>query len=72
MHARARAEFLADAYRTNLRLLSAHAGVPLLLPIKADAYGHGARLAVEASRDLDVVWGYAVATPREALDVLAA
>ena len=43
------------ALKANLKLIKAHAGVPVLAIVKADAYGHGlipcATAAVEAGAD---------------------
>lgn len=64
--ARAVALTSAAALNANLSALAARAGTPLLLPVKADAYGHGLNvIAPLAARHPDV-WGLAVATPREA------
>lgn len=71
MLARARAEILAPALRHNLRALAAHAGARVLLPVKANAYGHGLGLVVRAVGDLPEVWGYAVAMPQEAAELAA-
>ena len=60
-----------SALSGNLSALSGRAGVPLLLPIKAEAYGHGLGvIAPLAARHADV-WGLAVATPQEAAQVAA-
>jgi alanine racemase len=69
MQPRARASVSAAALGHNLRGLSQRAGVPLILPVKANAYGHGLREVVQASRELPQVWGYAVATPIEAAEL---
>jgi len=68
MQSRARAELLSDALLANLRALSAHAGARVLLPVKANGYGHGLAQVVRATRDAACVWGYGVATPQEALE----
>ncbi|MBB6097964.1 alanine racemase [Deinobacterium chartae] len=74
MHARAVATLSLEALIHNLRALSRHAGgVPVLLPFKADAYGHGALAlarALEAMPELDVLWGYGVASADEAFELL--
>lgn len=55
-----------SALAGNLTALARRAGVPLLLPVKANAYGHGmAEVAALAARHPDV-WGLAVAVPQEA------
>ena len=71
MQPRARATVSAQALTHNLRGLSEHAGVPLILPVKAAAYGHGMKEVVQASRELPQVWGYAVAMPLEAAELVA-
>jgi len=68
---RARARLNAAALAGNLEALHVRAGVPLLLPVKANAYGHGVAQVVQATRDLPAVWGYAVAMPLEAAEVAA-
>ncbi|MGY2892132.1 alanine racemase [Deinococcus sp. UYEF24] len=71
MQPRARAHLSAEALAHNLWGLSEHAGVPLILPVKANAYGHGMKEVVQASRELPQVWGYAVAMPLEAAELVA-
>ncbi len=71
MQSRARAHVSADALAHNLTLLGDRAGVPLILPVKANAYGHGVREVLEASRERPEVWGYAVAMPLEAAELVA-
>lgn len=55
----------------NARLLSEYAGVPIIAPLKANAYGHGLELTAQILRQSPYVWGYAVAQPQEA-DALSA
>lgn len=69
---RAVATLLPENLRANVRALARFAGVRVLLPVKADGYGHGLTQVVEATRDLESVWGYGVATPREALEAASA
>ncbi|WP_293914895.1 alanine racemase [Deinococcus sp.] len=71
MLARSRAEISRSALRRNAELLSAHAGARLIVPVKANAYGHGLGLVVAALQDHPDVWGFAVATPREAEQLAA-
>ncbi|ANE44041.1 alanine racemase [Deinococcus puniceus] len=71
MLARAVASISASALSGNLSALSARAGVPLLLPVKADAYGHGLELVARVAAQHPSVWGMAVATPREAAQLAA-
>ncbi|MFC3833274.1 MULTISPECIES: alanine racemase [Deinococcus] len=69
--ARARALTSRSALLDNLAALSGRAGVPLLLPVKADAYGHGLDVVARAAAASPHVWGLAVAVPREAQAVAA-
>ncbi|MFC4453337.1 alanine racemase [Deinococcus sonorensis] len=66
---RAVATISAAALSHNLRLLSGRAGVPLILPVKANAYGHGLEEVVQIAAPLPEVWGFAVALPQEAVTV---
>ncbi|WP_291425427.1 alanine racemase [Deinococcus sp.] len=66
MLARAVAHISESALNHNLSALSGCAGVPLLLPIKAEAYGHGLQLVAGLAAAHPEVWGLAVATPAEA------
>ena len=68
---RARAHLSAQALAHNLEALRGRAGVPLLLPVKANAYGHGLAQVISVTRELSAVWGYAVATPIEAAELCA-
>ncbi|WP_261663618.1 alanine racemase [Deinococcus sp. Marseille-Q6407] len=67
--ARARALISASALHQNLRFLSEKAGVPLLWPMKANAYGHGIDVVAPVAAESEAVWGMAVATPAEALEL---
>ncbi len=58
-----------EAIRKNCRTLSSFAGKPVLAPIKADAYGHGA-VQVAGALEADVI-GFAVATASEAMQLRA-
>ncbi|MFB9994401.1 alanine racemase [Deinococcus oregonensis] len=71
MLARAVAHISASALSDNLSALSARAGVPLLLPVKADAYGHGLGLVARVAAQHPGVWGMAVASPQEAAQLAA-
>ncbi len=53
----------------NLKTLAQHSNAQILFPIKANAYGHGAVLVAQALEDQDLLWGFAVATPQEALEL---
>lgn len=59
-----------QALLNNFRVLSRKAGVPLLLPIKANAYGHGLEQIAHFAMQQPVIWGLAVSSPREALRAL--
>lgn len=69
MLARAVAQISKSALDHNLSQLSRRGGVPLLLPIKADAYGHGVEIIARLAAAHPDVWGLAVATPQEAVEV---
>ena len=71
MLARAVAHVSQSALGHNLQNLSRRAGVPLLLPVKADAYGHGLELVSRVAAAHPDVWGLAVATPQEAAQLAA-
>lgn len=66
--ARARVEIDLGALQRNGAAVARRAGVPLLVMIKADAYGLGAEAVLRA---LDVVepWGYGVATVAEGEEI---
>lgn len=66
---RQRALISTGALYHNLRFLRERAQVPLLLPLKADAYGHGVDIVARVAAESEAVWGMAVATPTEALDL---
>ncbi|AWN24713.1 alanine racemase [Deinococcus irradiatisoli] len=66
MLARSRAEVSVSALRRNAELLAHRAGAHLIAPVKANAYGHGVALVVDALKDLPDIWGFAAALPREA------
>jgi alanine racemase len=60
------------AIRRNVKTLSDFANQPALVPIKANAYGHGAVQVARALEPEAHVVGFAVATPSEALELRAA
>lgn len=68
---RAVATVSAAALGHNLTQLAARSGTKLLLPVKADAYGHGARIVAAVAAAHPAVWGLAVATPQEAAEIAA-
>lgn len=61
-----------EAIRANARALSDFAARPVLAPIKADAYGHGAVRVAQALEQESCVLGFAVATTSEAFELRAA
>jgi alanine racemase len=61
---RAWVEIDLGAVRRNAAAIAAHAGVPILPMVKADAYGLGA-VRVARALDLDDPWGFGVATVPE-------
>jgi len=67
-HPRAWLEVDLAAIRGNAAALAAHAGVPMLPMVKADAYGLG---AVEVARALESLspWGFGVATVVEGVEL---
>jgi alanine racemase len=61
-----------ERLRRNLVKLRRLAGqVRVLLPVKADAYGHGARRVAAELSDLPWIWGFGVASAPEAAELLA-
>lgn len=71
MQARAQALISESALRSNLTALARQAGTQLLLPVKADAYGHGMEIVARLAARHPAVWGFAVAVPREAATLAA-
>ncbi|GAA5532813.1 alanine racemase [Deinococcus aluminii] len=71
MLARAQALISESALRGNLTALARRAGARLLLPVKADAYGHGLEIVARVAAHHPDVWGLAVAVPREAVALAA-
>lgn len=58
-----------EAFRQNILNIYAFSNVPMIAVIKTDGYGHGAvRLAKELEQ-FSFVWGYAVATIEEAVEL---
>lgn len=66
MLSRAVAHISAAALDHNLSTLAQRSGTRLLLPVKADAYGHGMEVVARRAAAHPDVWGLAVATPAEA------
>jgi alanine racemase len=60
------AEIDLAAFRANVATLQAHAGVPAMVVVKADGYGHGISECAREARVAGAAW-LGVATPAEAL-----
>jgi alanine racemase len=60
------AEIDLAAFRANVAALQAHAGVPAMVVVKADGYGHGILECAREARVAGAEW-LGVATPAEAL-----
>ena len=60
------AEIDLAAFRANVATLRAHAGVPVMVVVKADGYGHGMLQCAREARAAGAEW-LGVATPAEAL-----
>ena len=60
------AEIDLAAFRSNITTLKAHAGVPAMVVVKADGYGHGILACAREARAAAAEW-LGVATPAEAL-----
>lgn len=58
-----------EAFRQNIRNIYARSNVPLIAVIKTDGYGHGAVRLAEELEQFSFVWGYAVATIEEAVEL---
>ncbi len=65
------AEINLDAIQSNVSAMNAHIAkdTKILAVIKTDGYGHGAIPIAKELEAMDAVYGYAVATPEEALDL---
>ena len=61
-----------EAIKNNARVLSSFANRPILAPIKADAYGHGAVKVAQCLESEAHIVGFAVATTAEALELRGA
>jgi alanine racemase len=62
------AEIDLAAFRSNVATLKAHAGVPVMVVVKADGYGHGIVQCAVQARVAGAEW-LGVATPTEALQL---
>ncbi len=65
------AQIKLEAIKANALSLSSFANRPILAPIKADAYGHGAVRVAQILEPESHIWGFAVATTSEALELRA-
>ena len=64
--ATASAEIDMAAFRSNVAALKEHAGVPVMIVVKADGYGHGILACAREARAAGAEW-LGVATPTEAV-----
>ena len=64
--ATASAEIDMAAFRSNVAALKEHAGVPVMIVVKADGYGHGILVCAREARAAGAEW-LGVATPTEAV-----
>ena len=64
--ATASAEIDMAAFRSNVAALKEHAGVPVMIVVKADGYGHGILACARVARAAGAEW-LGVATPTEAV-----
>ena len=64
--ATASAEIDLAAFRSNVAALKEHAGVPVMVVVKADGYGHGILACAREARAAGAEW-LGVATPTEAV-----
>lgn len=71
---RIRADIDLDAILYNMESMhdKLKPGTKMAAVIKADGYGHGAVAISEVLEDLPYLWGYAVATSNEAMELIAA
>lgn len=58
-----------EAFRQNIQNIHAWCKTPLLAVLKTDGYGHGAVRLAEELEEFSGVWGYAVATIEEAVEL---
>ncbi|MBC7647484.1 MAG: alanine racemase [Pseudopedobacter sp.] len=71
MSARATAHISLQALHHNLETLSqAAGGAKILLPVKANAYGHGLKLVAKVLENHPLLWGFGVASADEAWELL--
>ena len=72
-YSRIRAEIDLDAVRFNFESMKNNLtpGTKMAAVIKADGYGHGAVQIARLIHEFDYIWGFAVATPEEAMQLRA-
>lgn len=58
-----------EAFKSNIRNIYAWSRTPLLAVLKTDGYGHGAVRLAEELEKFSYIWGYAVATIEEAVEL---
>ena len=70
-YSRVRAEIDLDAVRFNFESMKNNLtpGTKMAAVIKADGYGHGAVQIARLIHEFDYIWGFAVATPEEAMQL---
>ena len=70
-YTRVRAEISMDALTHNFKEIEKNLkeGTKILAVVKADAYGHGAVPVSRHLESLESIWGFAVATPEEAMEL---
>ncbi len=73
-YTRVRAEISLDALTHNFKEIEHNLkeGTKILAVVKADAYGHGAVPVSRHLEGLESIWGFAVATPEEAMELKSA
>lgn len=71
---RIRADIDLDAILYNMESMhnKLKPGTMMAAVVKADGYGHGAEAVSEVLEPLPYLWGYAVATSNEAMQLIAA
>lgn len=71
---RIRADIDLDAILYNMESMhnKLKPGTMMAAVVKADGYGHGAEAVSEVLEPLPYLWGYAVATSNEAMELIAA
>lgn len=72
-YSRVKAVISLDAIAHNFREMKKNLkeGTQMIAVVKADAYGHGAEAVAHLVEDYEYIWGFAVATAEEALQLKA-